>query len=150
MAIKKLKSRLVGCEKSVITTYQERWFHFWKCLPTKRWCCHGIPSWSIVGKNIYDTFEKNTHARARKIYETLGQICRWHYLLNKSDFTTDVINILNKFHQNIKFTYDVEQNAKIFLDVLLISNGKLRTNVFSYIYIGGLLLLHGKKTNQGH
>ena len=31
----------------------------------------------------------------------------------------------------MKFTYDVEQNVKIFLDVLLISNGKLKTNVFS-------------------
>ena len=36
----------------------------------------------------------------------------------KSYFITNVINILNKFHQNIKFTSEVEHNAKIsFLDV---------------------------------
>ena len=31
----------------------------------------------------------------------------------KPDFITDVIDILNKFHQNIKFTYEVERNGKI-------------------------------------
>ena len=31
----------------------------------------------------------------------------------KPDFITNVIDILNKFHQNIKFTYDVERNGKI-------------------------------------
>ena len=50
----------------------------------------------------------------------------------KPDFITNVIDILNKFHQNIKFTYEVEHNGKIsFLDVLLMScNGKLETTVF--------------------
>ena len=45
----------------------------------------------------------------------------------KLDFITNVIDILNKFHENIKFTYEVEHNGKIsFLDVLLMrSNGKL-------------------------
>ena len=48
----------------------------------------------------------------------------------KPDFITDVINILNKFHENIKFTYEVEHTIS-FLDVLLMkSNGKLETNVF--------------------
>ena len=38
----------------------------------------------------------------------------------KPDFITNVIDNLNKFHQNIKFTYEVEHNGKIsFLDVLL-------------------------------
>ena len=31
----------------------------------------------------------------------------------KPDFITNVIDILNKFHQKIKFTYDVEHNGKI-------------------------------------
>ena len=47
----------------------------------------------------------------------------------KLDFITNVIDILSKFHQNIKFKHEVEYNGKIsFLDVLLIRcNGKLET-----------------------
>ena len=43
----------------------------------------------------------------------------------------DVNNILNKFHENIKFTNEGEHNGKIsFLDVLLMkSNGKFETTV---------------------
>ena len=50
----------------------------------------------------------------------------------KPDFITILIDILNKFHQNIKFTYEVEHNGKIsFLDVLLMrGNGKLETTIF--------------------
>ena len=49
----------------------------------------------------------------------------------KPDFLTNVIDILNKFHQNIKFTYEVEHNGKIsLLDVLLVRcNGKLETTI---------------------
>ena len=48
------------------------------------------------------------------------------------DSITNVIDILNKLHQNIKFTYKVEHNGKIlFLDALLIRcNGKLKITVF--------------------
>ena len=50
----------------------------------------------------------------------------------KPDLITDVIDILNRFHQNIKFTYEVEHNRKIsFLVVLLMRyTGKLETTVF--------------------
>ena len=50
----------------------------------------------------------------------------------KPDFIKNVIDILNKFYQNVKFTYEVEHNGKIsFLDVLLMRcNGKLETTVF--------------------
>ena len=70
----------------------------------------------------------------------------------KPDFITDVIDILNKFHQNIKFTNEVKHNGKIsFLDVLLMRfNGKLETFVrklvTTYIWIGDLSLpRHGKR-----
>ena len=54
--------------------------------------------------------------------------------LNQTSFNTDVINILNKFHKNIKFTY-VEHNVKVsFLEVLLVRNGKLETTIFHNIY----------------
>ena len=66
----------------------------------------------------------------------------------KPDFITNNIDILNKFHQNIKFTYEVQHNGKIpFLAVLSMRcNGKLETTLFRkqlitiYIYIGDLLL----------
>ena len=49
----------------------------------------------------------------------------------KPDFITDVIDILNKFNQNIKFTYEVDHNGKIFLHVLVMRcNGKLETTIF--------------------
>ena len=43
-----------------------------------------------------------------------------------------VLDILNGFHKNIKFTYELASNGKIsFLDVLLIRIGKnLETTVF--------------------
>ena len=53
-------------------------------------------------------------------------------ILYQPDFITDFIEILNKFHKNIKVTYEVEHNGKIlFLDVLLMrNNGKLETITF--------------------
>ena len=44
----------------------------------------------------------------------------------KPDFITNVIDILDKFDQNITFTYEAEHGSKIlFLDVLLMRcNGK--------------------------
>ena len=54
------------------------------------------------------------------------------FIYIKPDFITNVIDILNKFHQNIKFTYEAEHNGMIsYLDVLLMRcNRKLETNVF--------------------
>ena len=51
---------------------------------------------------------------------------------NKPDFITDVIGILNKFHKNMKSTYEVEHNGKTsFVDLLLMRiHGKLETTVF--------------------
>ena len=42
------------------------------------------------------------------------------------------MSILNSFHQNIEFTYDLEQNGKIhFLDVMFIrTNDTLQTNIY--------------------
>ena len=50
----------------------------------------------------------------------------------KPHFVTVVSGILNKFHQNINFTYEVEHTGKIsFLDVLLMRcNRKLEVPVF--------------------
>ena len=52
-------------------------------------------------------------------------VCDTNFYI-KPQFITDIINVLNGFHENIKFTYEVEHNGKIsFLEVVLVrSNGK--------------------------
>lgn len=77
----------------------------------------------------------------RYVYDTITSI--------KPDFMTDVFIVLNKFHENINFTYKVECNNKVtFTYVLLMrSNKKLGKKTFrkgadtDIIYIRGLLLL---------
>ena len=57
-----------------------------------------------------------------------------------------VLTILNDFHKNIEFTYEIEENGKIiFLDELIIrNNNTLKTSVHrkkhitEFIYIGNL------------
>ena len=49
----------------------------------------------------------------------------------KPDFITDVIDILNKFHQNIKFTYEVDHNGKILTCFGNEMQWKIRNNYFS-------------------
>ena len=43
-----------------------------------------------------------------------------------------VLTVLNNFHENIEFTYEMEKNGKIaFLDVLIIrNNNTLKTTVY--------------------
>ena len=43
-----------------------------------------------------------------------------------------VLTVLNNFHKNIEFTYEMEKNGKIaFLDVLIIrNNNTLKTTVY--------------------
>ena len=77
----------------------------------------------------------------------------------KPDFITNVIDTLNKFHQNIKFTYEVEHNGKIsFLDDLLMRwNGKLETTTFGketnsdiYLHWQSVAPMTWKKVHCGH
>ena len=107
-------------------------FHFIKEILIK--ICYGPVrlhnwfTWFSLGRNFYDTFRKNTHAETREINETLEKIITY----TKPDSITDVIDILNKFHENIKFSYEVEHDGKAsFLDVVLMKNNwKLETTVF--------------------
>ena len=65
----------------------------------------------------------------------------------------DVLMILNTFHNNIKFTYELEINKKIsFSDVLLIrKNDTLETTIYRKIptmeFISTWILLHLKIGN---
>ena len=72
----------------------------------------------------------------------------------KPNFITDIIDILNKFHESIKFTYEVEHNGSIFLDVLLMrSYGKLAVGFYkdtynsTYLHWRSFAQLHGKKVH---
>ena len=53
-----------------------------------------------------------------------------------------VMSILNCFHQNIEFTYELEQNGKInFLDVMLIrTNDTLQTTIYRKSTLNGVYL----------
>ena len=53
-----------------------------------------------------------------------------------------VLSILNSFHQNIEFTYELEQNGKInFLDVMLIrTNDTLQTTIYRKSTLNGVYL----------
>ena len=84
----------------------------------------GISSWYSVGRNFMPELEKFMKPWKRYVDNTIIYI--------KPDFITNVTDILNEFHQNIKFTYEVEHNGKMsFLDVLLMRcNRKLEANVF--------------------
>ena len=75
-------------------------------------------------KTLMPKLEKFMKAWKRYVDGTITYI--------KPDFITDVVNILNKYHENIKITYAVEHNGKIsFLDTLLMGNNrKLETTVF--------------------
>ena len=75
-------------------------------------------------RTLTPELEKFTKPWKRYVDDTITYI--------KIDFITNVIDILNKFHQNIKLTYEVEHNGKIsFLDVLVMRcNEKLETIVF--------------------
>ena len=53
----------------------------------------------------------------------------------KPNFITDIIDILNKFHESIKFTYEVEHNGNIFLDVLLMRSYWKTSNRFLERYL---------------
>ena len=77
--------------------------------------------------------ERTLMPELEKFMKSLKRYVNDTIICIKPDFIKpNVIDILNRFHQNIKFTYEVEYNRKIsFLVVLLMRcNGKLETTVF--------------------
>ena len=64
---KKIETSRKGI-KSLCTMYQECSFHFWNLnFPTKKWCCHGIPSWSSVGRTIMVYLERILMLKLKKL-----------------------------------------------------------------------------------
>ena len=74
-------------------------------------------------RTLIPELEKCIKTWKRYVHDTITYI--------KPDFIMNVIDILNKFPKNIKFTYEVENNDKIsFLDVLLMRcDGNIKTTV---------------------
>ena len=113
--------------------YKELSFHFWKCIYQQK---DGVAMGSLLGPVLAGIFM--VHLERTLMPEQDKFLKPWKRYVDdtityiKPNFITNVIDILNKFHQNIKFTYEVEHNGQIsFLDVLLIRcNGKLETTVF--------------------
>ena len=74
-----------------------------------------------VGRNFYGPFRKNTDARIREITKPLKRYVDDTITYIKPDLVTNIIDILNRFHQKIKSAYEVEYIDKIsFLDVFII------------------------------
>ena len=67
------------------------------------------------------------------------------YCLATSEYIDSILLSLNYFHQNIKFTFEIEKDNTIpFLDILIIRNPrKIETTVYRkiWIWIGILLRL---------
>ena len=104
MAIKKLKPRLVGRILKFCYYCAPSQFHFWNLnLPTKNWCCHGIPPGPLLaghfmihlGRILLPELGAFVKSWERYVDDTIIYI--------KRDFVTDIIKILNKIHEIIKF-----------------------------------------------
>ena len=74
-----------------------------------------------------------------KVYTMSNVLSKWQRYVDdiiafvKEDQVTNVLKILNKYHKDIKFTHETEENNKLpFLDVLLrrTENNKLLLKVY--------------------
>ena len=146
-----MKNLLLLCTKNVYFTFENNIYQ------QKDGVTMGSPLGPVLAGIFMVHLERTLMPELEKFMKPWKRYVDDTIIYIKPDFITDVIDILNKFHDNIKFTHEVEHNGKIsFLDVLLTrSNRKLETTIFCketnndiYICIAGLLLLlHGKKVH---
>ena len=77
----------------------------------------GVAMGSPLGPALAGTFmvhlERTLMPKLEKIMKPWKRYADDTITYIKPDFITDVIDILNKFHENIKFTYEVKHNGKI-------------------------------------
>ena len=132
MAIKTFKLRqdmkklLLLYTKNVHFTFKN------KIYQQKDGVAMGSPLGPVLARIFMVYLEKTLMQKLEKLIKSWKRYVDDTTTYIEPDFITDVINILNKFHKNIKFTFKVERNGKIsFLDVLLMRNNeKLETTVF--------------------
>ena len=92
---------------------------------------------------------KNTHAKTIEIYDSFEKISRWYHRLHiKLDFIMSTINILNKLYENMKFTYEVKHNVKIWsIGKLEVTNFRKETNTNKYLHWRSFALITWKKVH---
>ena len=92
----------------------------------------GSPLGSVLAEIFMAHLERTFMPKLEKFMKPRKRYADDTITYVEPDFITGVINILNKFYKNIKFTFKVEHNGKIsVLDVLLMRNNeKLETTIF--------------------
>ena len=86
---------------------------------TSRRCGNGFAVGSSACRYIYGWIRKNNFERT---YDCIEKVCRWHLSYVKEEPIEHVLSKSNGYHENIYFTYEIENDGKLlFLDVLVIS-----------------------------
>ena len=101
-----MKNVLLLCTKNVHFTFENNIYQ------QKDGVAMGSPLSQVLagifmvhfGRTLMPQLEKFMKPQKRYVDDTITYI--------KPDFITDIIDILNKFHENIEFTYEVEHNGK--------------------------------------
>ena len=87
----------------------------------------------VIARILMEELEKSSITTLMEYLTHWKQYVHNTIAVIKLASTESVLPTLNNFHQNIKFTYELEQKRKIkFLDILLIRNPE---NYYIYIYI---------------
>ena len=123
---KDMKNLLILCTKNVHFTFGNNIYQ------QKDGVAMGPPLGPVLAGIFIVNLERTLMPELEKFMKPWKRFIDDTITYIKPDFITNVIDILNKFHQNIEFKSEVEHNGKIsFLDVLLMRcNGKLETTVF--------------------
>ena len=111
-----MKNLLLLCSKNVHFTFENNIYK------QKDEVAMGSPIGPVLAGVFMVNLERTLLPKLEKFMKTWKRFVDDIIIYIKPDFITDVIDILNKFHENIKFTYEVEHNGKIsFLDIHLIN-----------------------------
>ena len=128
-----MKKLLLLCTKSVHFTFQNEIYQH------KDGVAMGSPLGPVLAGVFMVHLERTLMSQLAKFMKPWKRDVDGTITYIKTDSITRVRDILNGFHKNIKFTYELESNENIsFLEVLLMRIGKnLEATVFR------------KKTNNG-
>ena len=122
----KMRKLLLLCTKSVHFTFQNEIYQ------QRDGVAMGSPPGPVLAGVFMVHLERTLMPQLQKFMKPWKRHVDDTITYIKIDSITRVLDILNGFHKNIKFTYELESNGKIsFLNVLLMRIGKnLETTVF--------------------